>query len=176
MGGWGGGGVKFYPYKKKGGGGALHLLKGGGGSETVCSPPPSRHYPCLDGDMSGFTPTKKRGVRQSFSRAEGGVTTSFWVVLTQELLSLSHTELGGGGGAEKGGWPSKVLLSWGVGGGGVGAISRFVSTLTLVNDWSPTIAVSEIKVLFSAPTGCTSPEAARPEISPCTLFICNYNN
>ena len=38
------------------------------------------------------------------------------------------------------------------------------------------VSVSEIKVLFSAPTGCTSPETVRPEISPYTLFICSYNN
>ena len=37
-------------------------------------------------------------------------------------------------------------------------------------------AVSEIKVLFSVPTGCTSAESVHLGISPCTLFICGYNN
>ena len=36
--------------------------------------------------------------------------------------------------------------------------------------------MSEIKVLFGAPTGCTSPKNVRPGISPCTLCICSYNN
>ena len=36
--------------------------------------------------------------------------------------------------------------------------------------------MSEIKVLFCAPTRCTSPETVRPEISSCTLLICSYNN
>ena len=34
-------------------------------------------------------------------------------------------------------------------------------------------AVSEIKVLFCAPTGCISPKTMRPEIYPCTLLICS---
>ena len=37
-------------------------------------------------------------------------------------------------------------------------------------------SVSEIKVLFGAPTGCTSPKTVRPGISPCTFFICSYIN
>ena len=37
-------------------------------------------------------------------------------------------------------------------------------------------AVSEIKVLFGAPTECTSPETVRLGISPCTLIICSYIN
>ena len=36
--------------------------------------------------------------------------------------------------------------------------------------------VSEIKVLFCAFTGCTSPESVRPGISLFTLYICSYNN
>ena len=38
------------------------------------------------------------------------------------------------------------------------------------------LSVSEIKVLFGAPTGCTSPKTVRPGISPCTLIVCSYNN
>ena len=36
--------------------------------------------------------------------------------------------------------------------------------------------VSEIKVLFRAPTVCTSPKTVHPGISTCTLFIFSYNN
>ena len=35
--------------------------------------------------------------------------------------------------------------------------------------------MSEINVLFGAPTGCTSPKNVRPGISPCILIICSYN-
>ena len=38
------------------------------------------------------------------------------------------------------------------------------------------LSVSEIKVLFGAPTGCTSPKTVRPGIFPCTLNICSYIN
>ena len=37
------------------------------------------------------------------------------------------------------------------------------------------VSVSEIYVLFGAPTGCTSPKTVRPGISPCTLFTCSFN-
>ena len=38
--------------------------------------------------------------------------------------------------------------------------------------WFPIQSVSEIKVLFCAPTGCTPPKTVHPGISPCTLLIC----
>ena len=34
-------------------------------------------------------------------------------------------------------------------------------------------AVSEIKVLFCAPTGCTSLKTVHPGFSPCTLLLCS---
>ena len=33
--------------------------------------------------------------------------------------------------------------------------------------------VSEIKVLFCAPTGCTSLKTVHPGFSPCTLLLCS---
>ena len=59
---------------------------------------------------------------------------------------------------------------------GIQIIVPLIDTyITLINTFN-TCAVSEIKVIFGVPTGCTSPKTVRPGISPCTLCICSYNN
>ena len=53
-----------------------------------------------EGEQVKFYPYKKRGTK-SLSRAEGGVTTSYKVVLTQELEILAILTGGGVGGGAK---------------------------------------------------------------------------
>ena len=73
----------------------------------------------------------------------------------------------GGGGLLPVHWNS--VTGKGERGGGV-LCSRWSAHCSTVCIWD-IYAVSEIKVIFGAPTGCTSPKTVRPEISPCTLCI-----
>ena len=86
-----------------------------------------------------------------FRRCAPGVCTSF-----EPIIIATYTE---------GAWRNSRAHSF----------RKSAPNKTLISD-TVYISVSEIKVLFGAHTGCTSPKIVHPGIFPCTLLICSYNN